>query len=527
MSILALNEESQNKWVARYAGNYGTYSIKIRLGENNQLENYSCSCPSDYSPCKHIDMILTKISMKTTTLKNVNLEDNETVIRKLFEGNSKEKFLKFLLEYAKYNPDFVKKIKLDFFTEEKIKAEINLNEIIRIGLQDVFDNDYEEDYYYDDYDTQVEILDEWKDKAEAEIEKSNYPAAFAIAKAMLEEYSEWLQYIDSDKLDYLSESYQEYPFEILKSIIEKTTALNNEILIYLKEQLLEEKYSPIENYFFEIFGILVTTADQKAYYLSLLENALTKCKSTSEEESILAFLILFYEKHNQPEKEFELLIANLHIDSFRKNIIEKYMLQDNLSGAKQLIHDKLKNIESKHYKSDWYTYLLQIAELENDTADIQHYSHYFISNRFEKKYYLKYKATFAENQWKEGFLTLEKNYNNDNHFSSSLVELWIEEYQWNKLLPYFNIKAGIHNLESYSKYFQNQFPKETLALYEKCLNFYAAKNLGRNHYEFVASVLQKIKKIEGGNEMVTNLIAYYLIEYKNRPAMREILNKII
>lgn len=334
MSILALNQESHNKWVARYSGNYGTYTIKIRLGENNQLENYSCSCPSDYSPCKHIGMIVSKIETKSISLTKANSDNDETLIRKLFEGNSKEKFLAFLVEYAKYNPDFVKKIKLDFFTEEKIKNEINLNAIIRIGLEDVFDNDDEDYYYYSDYGIDVEILDEWKNKANVEIEKNNYTIAFDIAKAMLEEYFEWFEYADSEKLEYLSEDYQSYPFEILKSIIDKTTALNNEILLYLKEQLLEEKYESQKNCFFEIFAVLVTTADQKAYYLSLLESELIKVKSTAEEKNILEFLILFYEEQNQPEKGFELLIANLQIDSFRKNVIEKYILQDNLSGAK-------------------------------------------------------------------------------------------------------------------------------------------------------------------------------------------------
>ncbi|TDE41990.1 hypothetical protein E0I26_14835 [Flavobacterium rhamnosiphilum] len=526
MSILALNEESHNKWVARYAGNYGTYTIKIRLGENNQFENYSCSCPSDYSPCKHIGMILSKIGIKTASITKINSEDNEALIRKLFEGNSKEKFFDFLIEYSKYNPDFIQKIKLDFFTEEKIKNEINLNAIIRIGLESVSSDNDEDDYYYNHDGIELDILDEWKTKAESELEKNNPEAAYLIAKAMLEEYSEWLEYLDSDFMDYISEDYESYPFMILDLILENNNTFDLRVFTYLKEQFEDSKYLYADVFFFDFFGKLAKTEEQEAYYLDLLNNALKKIDSKYKEECILGNLIDFYVQNKQPEKGFELLMANLHIDSFRKNVVEKYMLEDNLSGAKQLIHDKLKTLESNHYKSDWYTYLLQIAELENDTADIRQYSHYFISNRFEKKHYLKYKATFAENQWKEGFLTLEKNYGGDNYFSSSLVELWIEECQWNKILPYFNTKSSIHNLENYSKYFQNQFPKETLELYKKQLNSYAFNNTGRNHYEYIATILQKMKQIEGGTEMANILVANYLIEYKNRPAMKEILNKL-
>lgn len=525
MSILALNEESHNKWVARYAGNYGTYTIKIRLGENNQLENYSCSCPSDYSPCKHIGTILSKIEIKTASVTTINSDDNEALIRKLFEGSSKEKFFNFLVEYSKYNPDFIQKIKLDFFTEEKIKNEINLNTIIRIGLESVSSDNDEDNYYYHHREIELDILDEWKTKAESELEKNNPEAAYLIAKAMLEEYSEWLEYQDSDFMDYISDDYESYPFAILNLILENNNTFDLRVFTYLKEQFEDSKYLYADFFFFDFFGKLAKTEEQKSYYLDLLNNTLKKIDSKYKEEHIVENLMDFYAQNKQPEKEFELLIANLHIDNFRKKVIENYILENNLSNAKQLLHDKLKEIEPNHYKSNWYSYLLQIAEIENDTASIQQYAYSFIENRFDKKHYTKYKASFLEKEWGKAFLSLERKYNT-NHFSSSLIELWIEETLWDKVLDYFNKKSGIHNLETYSNHFQNQFPKETLALYEKCLNFYAAKNLGRNHYEFVASILQKLKKIEGGNEMVTNLIAYYLIEYKKRPAMREILNKI-
>jgi hypothetical protein len=525
MSILALNQESYNKWVARYKGNYGTYTIKIRLGADNQLKNYSCSCPSDFSPCKHIGMILSKIGIKIASVTKINSDDNETLIRKLFEGNSKEKFFGFLVEYSKYNPDFIQKIKLDFFTEEKIKNEINLNAIIRIGLESVSSDNDEDDYYYHHREIELDILDEWKTKAESELEKNNPEAAYLIAKAMLEEYSEWLQYQDSDFMDYIPEDYESYPFMILNLILENNSPFGLRVFTYLKEQFEDSKYLYADYLFFDFFGKLAKTEEQKSYYLDLLNNVLKKIDSKYKEERIVKNLIDFYDQNKQPEKEFELLIANLHIDNFRKKVIENYILQDNLTGAKQLLHDKLKEIEPNHYKSNWHGYLLQIAEIENDTIEIQHYTYFFIENRFDKKYYTKYKATFSEGQWKKAFIALETKYNT-NHFSSSLVELWIEEALWDKVLDYFDKKSGIHNLETYSNHFQNQFPKETLALYKKCLNYYAAKNLGRSHYEFIASILQKIKKIEGGNEMVTNLIAYYLIEYKKRSTMREILNKI-
>ncbi|MDR1210743.1 MAG: SWIM zinc finger family protein [Spirochaetaceae bacterium] len=51
--ILDLRETSPNHWQAKYQGNYGVYTIKIATDGKRRGE-FSCSCPSDYYPCKHI-----------------------------------------------------------------------------------------------------------------------------------------------------------------------------------------------------------------------------------------------------------------------------------------------------------------------------------------------------------------------------------------------------------------------------------------------------------------------------------------
>jgi len=56
MSISDLQEISPDVWKAKYRGNYGTYTIKIK-NDGNKTVDFSCSCPSDYYPCKHIPMV--------------------------------------------------------------------------------------------------------------------------------------------------------------------------------------------------------------------------------------------------------------------------------------------------------------------------------------------------------------------------------------------------------------------------------------------------------------------------------------
>jgi hypothetical protein len=56
MNIIDLQEIASNSWKAKYRGNYGIYTIKIKTDGNKTID-FSCSCPSDYYPCKHIPII--------------------------------------------------------------------------------------------------------------------------------------------------------------------------------------------------------------------------------------------------------------------------------------------------------------------------------------------------------------------------------------------------------------------------------------------------------------------------------------
>ena len=55
--IISLQEVNAGRWVAKYQGNYGVYTIRMHIDERGNGSDYSCSCPSDYYPCKHIGFI--------------------------------------------------------------------------------------------------------------------------------------------------------------------------------------------------------------------------------------------------------------------------------------------------------------------------------------------------------------------------------------------------------------------------------------------------------------------------------------
>jgi hypothetical protein len=58
--IIYLRETAPDHWLAKYQGNYGVYTIRI-VTDGKMRGAFSCSCPSDYYPCKHIP--ITNVSL--------------------------------------------------------------------------------------------------------------------------------------------------------------------------------------------------------------------------------------------------------------------------------------------------------------------------------------------------------------------------------------------------------------------------------------------------------------------------------
>jgi len=88
-----------------------------------------------------------------------------------------------------------------------------------------------------------------------------------------------------------------------------------------------------------------------------------------------------------------------------------------------------------------------------------------------------------------------------------------------------NIQLGkFSSIGEYEPYLKQQYPERMLAFYHSKVINYAANNMGREHYKFVANILKKMKKYPNGIGMVDMLLKHFRAIYSNRKAMMEELN---
>ena len=529
MSIIDLQEVSQNAWNAKYRGNYGTYTIKIKT-DGTKTVNFSCSCPSSGYPCKHIPMVEEAIRERIAKCKERD-DEQEITIEQLLKDVPQKELYDFIVRHAQHNPQLKNVIRLEFAHTIKNKYANNVNNYNQL-IQDALDGlyfDYEDIEY--DYDSiEIDVLDQWLDKAQNYVNQGEPDEAILICKACIEEYATWLEESDCEVIDYIDPIYTERPFDILVKTISLPEVNNKELFDYCKSEMQKPKYKGTEmTYGFNTLFMKLSVAVGSDDFIALQDNLLKEItdKSSYEAERILEQKIDFYRENNQPDKADDVIKENLQIESFREKLTKKLIAENNLQEAKKLIKDFISKKENETGGlHSWHELQLQIAQKENNIPEIRLISYLFIEAGFNAEYYNIYKSTFAKEEWEAKAEKLINHYEkrlNTNWFNSSLAKVLQAEKQEERLLKYIEKYLSIGILEKYHTVFAASFPEKTLSMFRRAIDKYA-QNTGREIYEQIVKLFGKMVKIEGGSEVVKDMISQYRIVYKNRRAMMEILN---
>lgn len=525
MSIFDLHETAPNNWKAKYKGNYGTYTIKI-VTDGAKTKDFSCSCPSDYYPCKHIPMVQEEIKKRISAARQISPKEDDVSVESVLKNVSCDELRNFIIRLAKYNQDLSNAVLLEFSQKISSNGRNNYSGIIRTALKKLYFND-EDLYDYDESDIEIDILDQWIDKARQFVNKENFSEAILVCKACIEEYADWLWETESDIQDYIDEGYQYSPFEILGEIISKSDVFSTELYDYCKTEMSKRKYKNTGIYgaFNDLMGQLAPTVAPENFieFQDQLLNAISDKKS-DEAKQVIQRKIDFYNNTEQPEKAWDLIAGNIQIESYRKKWAEKKIAENKLEEAKKLIMDFL-STNNGYHQYRWNELLLMIAQREKDIPAIRKISFSFIDNHLKTEYYQTYKSTYTAQEWLHEIENLIRHYQKNNRFfSSNIAEILLAENQTERLMNYVEKYLSIEILDKYHTHFPS--PEKTLILFRRGIDEYVQKNIGRTHYEYTARLLTKMNKIKGGKVVVDEMIMQYKLLYKNRKAMMEILNRL-
>lgn len=103
-------------------------------------------------------------------------------------------------------------------------------------------------------------------------------------------------------------------------------------------------------------------------------------------------------------------------------------------------------------------------------------------------------------------------------------KIYAEEALWGRLLD--SIANRIDLLDTYWKTLRNHVPEQLLICYRNYLESEASWSGGRDHYRKLVTYLRKMCHINGGQAVVKEMVEEWRVQYRNRPAMMQELNRV-
>ena len=93
----------------------------------------------------------------------------------------------------------------------------------------------------------------------------------------------------------------------------------------------------------------------------------------------------------------------------------------------------------------------------------------------------------------------------------------------------FDVILGSNNrdlLHQYTHVLNDEYPEKLLQLYREIVEKQAESTGSRQHYRQIVEDLRIMKSINGGDEVVDEIIKKWKVQYKNRSAMLDELNRV-
>ena len=257
-------------------------------------------------------------------------------------------------------------------------------------------------------------------------------------------------------------------------------------------------------------------------------------KDESEEEYLLKMKLLVLQKLNKSGNVRRLLEANKHIKTFRRQLVEDSLQQQDLEHAKELIKEGKQVDERKgkiYVGTEWDELLLKIALEEQDTKAIRNLAlQLFITTGFDFDYYHLLKKHYDPSRWKSQVDRIVTHIKKESGFHTkgihAVAKIFIEEQEWAKLLLLLQKNANLEFIELYFEVLKEKFPQELLEIYRRALRRYAEKFMGTEAYRTVTNTLKKMQSLRGGRELVQSFAIELKVDYRQRKSFVTELNKL-
>ncbi len=515
---------------------YGTeiYEVQVEIDENGNIEAIDCDCPyAEEDNCKHMAALLYYIEndgkIESKKIRR-NTDNFDKIVDRISENEIKEFVLEKLYENSNFQNEF-RSYFVQYFekTPKKVYARrISQSVYQAIGRKGFIEYNETDRFSYPMYD--------YIQEAKNLIKHKEYQAPFWIASLILEELPD-LPIDDSEG----TTSYVESEcIEVIEEILEKCKSENiiNEIFNWIIESIKTDTlgdYSDgiekiLDEYFAEdkFINERLKIIDAKIQKLNQEKDHYAEYKM----ENLIKTKIALLYQLGRDKDALETIKDNIYFVPIRRMLIDIERKNGNIDQVEKLLKEGMK-VALRQGHCGTVTYyieeLLSIYEKQNENEKYKELVQetLFKYSRASFKYYKKLKELYKKEQWENerDIIIKELESDGEGYHREELRQIYIEEQCYNKLFQSVMTTPLFEIIVRYEKYLKKDFEKQLLEEYKKIVDE-KSRFTGKRNYEDLRKMLEHMKTLKDGEELVEKIIEEYKIKYANRRLMLEELNKI-
>lgn len=524
-----LEEVAPGRWNAVVEGTTD-YETEVCI-KNGEIVSWDCDCPYDGYMCKHVVAVLLAVRDEGTGFSDY--EEVRTEQEQLSQDDaavSGDLMARISLLTERQLSDFVG----NYAQKDAVFKEELLKYVVSKQLSGTTETYRREVRKYICYADIYGILD----KGILLLEAGRIEEAVAIALQTFESFADEYEYDDYADNDNIDPDVCERAGDLIRRIVDDSrtaSELKRRIVVELDSLSGKDVYAQFD--MFDMDGLVADVSQNILSKEDIL--AMIDIHLGTEPEYRLADWVQrkvhVLAGMGRTDEAADVVDGYLYLPEIRREEVDKAVEAGNYERALAMLDEGIDLAEKNgHYgtRNSWMERKREVFEAQGRVDDVVEITREMFLDSPKMEDYRRLRSLIKAEKWPEYLDSLigrARLVDYSYYTSCSRAEIFREEKEYGRLLALIaklRPEDRLHALMTYSSVLQAGYSAQLLDMFTPLIKDYAERNVNVKAYPYVVQVLRQMRKLNGGEEVVSELVSLFRPKYARRSRMMQELDRL-
>lgn len=524
-----LEEVAPGRWNAVVEGTTD-YETEVCI-KNGEIVSWDCDCPYDGYMCKHVVAVLLAVRDEGTGFSDY--EEVRTEQEQLSQDDaavSGDLMARISLLTERQLSDFVG----NYAQKDAVFKEELLKYVVSKQLSGTTETYRREVRKYICYADIYGILD----KGILLLEAGRIEEAVAIALQTFESFADEYEYDDYADNDNIDPDVCERAGDLIRRIVDDSrtaSELKRRIVVELDSLSGKDVYAQFD--MFDMDGLVADVSQNILSKEDIL--AMIDIHLGTEPEYRLADWVQrkvhVLAGMGRTDEAADVVDGYLYLPEIRREEVDKAVEAGNYERALAMLDEGIDLAEKNgHYgtRNSWMERKREVFEAQGRVDDVVEITREMFLDSSKMEDYRRLRSLIKAEKWPEYLDSLigrARLVDYSYYTSCSRAEIFREEKEYGRLLALIaklRPEDRLHALMTYSSVLQAGYSAQLLDMFTPLIKDYAERNVNVKAYPYVVQVLRQMRKLNGGEEVVSELVSLFRSKYARRSRMMQELDRL-